>query len=895
MLSLVMCLVTAAFPANSTLVEAESFEIISGWTAGAVRAETATDGLSGGAALCANDPASVARKTITLAPGRYTVWVRSYDWGRIPGHYEFTVIINGQSRRMGVSEPPFDGFFWERWGEVDGGSCAVILSQPDAYASVVDALLFTPDGKFTPNEGTDLKSGGIELSGTDLSKEAIAKITLIPAADLPAPGKVLVALQSSRGALWQTTVPISGAEPWRASTPVRLPDITIPPQPFLWPGTYALKVGVPKSAWAAGGTVAELQKPEGAMPKPCSAEIRPFRGAPAIHINGKPEFAFAYLAAGGDFDKQYKQAADAGIRFFTMPVAIGNTPEGFKPSGCDSSFLDILKEQPGALMFPRIDVTAPPWWLAAHPGQAVVFDDGTTGPQSMFSQAWLNDACRWVEDYSRYIRSSPYADHVIGIHICSGFTGEWQAWGLWDEGKGERRGDFSDAAKAAWKNYLTKKYGTDAALAQAWAQSVTLDSAPIPTRQRRETKTGFFRMPPADQDIMDFYDFCWRGTSHAIAELAAAAKRGGGRDFLTGVFHGYQIQYGGKMQESQHNGMRELMDCPDLDFFCSPAMYSVREPGGTSTFMSFTESIQRRGKFWWHEADNRTYLAKDTLARATDQGETLNILKREFAHVIARQTGMWWFDMAGGWYDDPKILNLFKEMRQFAESNDGAWRPIPEVAVLVDDKSSYRLAPESPFLHDNVTQFLSRIPRLGAPYDTYLLSDLPTLRGYKLYIFPDAFDLTDAERAATESLRKDGKTLLFIGQAGIGRYADGRVTHDPALAKALLGFAPEGIEPKSVHLERGTLIWQPEKYPSIPELRDIANGAGVHLFSDTDDALYAGNGLVALHAQNEGAKTLHFKNNVHLTELFTDTPFDWTGTNLPITMKAKETRCYAVH
>ena len=80
--------------------------------------------------------------------------------------------------------------------------------------------------------------------------------------------------------------------------------------------------------------------------------------------------------------------ADIGLRFLTMAGGgFGNSPDGFEPAGCDGPFLQILQQQPDAFMFPRTDVTAPESWLERHPDDRVVFDDGTTGPQSMFSEA----------------------------------------------------------------------------------------------------------------------------------------------------------------------------------------------------------------------------------------------------------------------------------------------------------------------------------------------------------------------------------------------------------------------------------------------------------------------------------------------------------------------------
>lgn len=617
---------------------------------------------------------------------------------------------------------------------------------------------------------------------------------------------------------------------------------------------------------------------------PVRTEVRMDGSSPTLYINGARDFPFAYLAAAGDLDKQYKQFADLGGRFFTLTGDLGNRAQGFDGPAADAAFLQVLRQQPQALMFPRVDVSAPGWWLEQHPDERVVFDDGSVGPQSMFSEAWLDAACRWVEEYVRHVRNSPYRDRVIGIHPCTGYTAEWQSWGLWDN----LRGDFSPAAERAWRVYLRAKYGTDEKLSEAWGHPERIDHAKIPTRARREGQSEFLRPVPQWQDVADFYDFYGRQPAKAIRAIAAAAKRAGGPDFLVGFFYGYLAQYGGKMQESQHLGLRDLLDCPDIDFFCSPAMYSDRGPGGTSTFMSMTDSMKLHGKFWWDEADNRTHLADNNLAQAKNVEESLNVLEREFAHAFTEKTGIWWFDMSGGWYDDPALLSRLGEFRRLGESHASKWDPPVEVAVVVDDKSAYRNPPDAPYLNEMVS-FFAALPRLGAPYHTYLLSDLPRVPAHRLYVFPNAFDLADDERQAIEALKRDGRTLVFFGPAGIGRYEGGSVKQDPALAEALTGVAT----PAEPWQRFGNVRVSASSNPPLERLREAVRDAGIHVYTDANDAFYAGNGFVALHAGAEGPRKLVFPAPVRLREVFPegDTREE---TEFELPFKAFETRSFTV-
>lgn len=891
-----LCSIAFTLPDGSVLIEAEDFQVDAGWTISMARAEAAPGALSGEQVLNSNDPSSRARATVQLAEGKWVVWVRAFDWAGAPGRYGFTVSIDDDSRRAAVTEPLTPAFVWENWGLLDGGNHEIILSDPDAFNAAIDCIALVPDLAFVPTQGPALTLVEASVAGAFVSEASTLHLQVQSDAPVDADSLTLgLARMSADGGIteyvWHEEYPMPDS--WTADQTLNLTDLALPPFPYLWPGDYALHAAVHGTSWTAGSPVIEVTKNAGSLPAPVKAEILPSRGVPALFVNDKLEFPFAYLVHSEERQPHYREMAQTGIRFFSMGAPIGNGQAGFDSTNLDAPFLEILREQPDALMFPRIGVTPPQWWLDQHPDERVVFDDGTRGPQSMFSDLWLEDAVQWVEAYARYIRSSPYADHVLGIHICSGYTAEWQSWGLWDD----LRGDFSPAAQRAWRAYLGRKYETDEALSAAWQQDVTFANAALPTRARRETDTGMFRMPGEHQDIIDFYDFYWRGTVNAIEQLAAAAKRGGGEDWLVGFFYGYEIQYGGKAQESQHLGMAQLLACPDIDFFCSPAMYSLREPGGTSTFMSFTQSVQSHGKLWWDEADNRTHLAVDNpVAPAADLFESLNVLEREFAHAYTQRAGIWWFDMQGGWYADKTIRSLLRQMREYGERVESGtpWTPPREIAFFIDDKSTYRLAPESAYLNAGLPQFLSAMPRLGVPYDTLLLSDILEVPEYKVYVFLMAFDLADEERAAIQSLMRDGHTLVFLGKTGIGRYNYGRITHDEAQFEALLGAKPSGTRWYRAEYDDYTIVYSPFPNPTTSELRDIARDSGVHIYSETDDACYIGNGMVALHAQTTGEKVLSFPIEVTAQEIFVEDGETVAGQEMRLTFQAKETRMFHI-
>jgi hypothetical protein len=319
--------------------------------------------------------------------------------------------------------------------------------------------------------------------------------------------------------------------------------------------------------------------------------------------------------------------------------------------------------------------------------------------------------------------------------------------------------------------------------------------------------------------------------------------------------------------------------------------------------MSYTESVQLAGKLWWDEADNRTHRSIGdpfgAVAPAQDLFESVGVLKREFAHTITRKAAIWWFDMGGGWYDEPALLALQHDMQAFGTDYAPKWEPAVEVAFFVDDKSNYRMPPDSPYLAA-LNQLMAAMPRLGAPYHTYLLSDLTKAPAYRAYVFPNAFDLTDEERNAISALKKDGNVLIFMGPAGIGRVEDARVELDAEQSDTLVGFPHEGTGVATHAADDWYGVWLPTPDVSIADLRTAliqaaeAGAAPVHFFHGEDDAFYAGNGMVALHARHGGEKTITFRQPVHVRDILAEGGMEVTGNTLTLPLKAKETRCFVV-
>jgi hypothetical protein len=223
-------------------------------------------------------------------------------------------------------------------------------------------------------------------------------------------------------------------------------------------------------------------------------------------------------------------------------------------------------------------------------------------------------------------------------------------------------------------------------------------------------------------------------------------------------------------------------------------------------------------------------------------------------------------------------------------------------------------------------QRLWGLPKLGAPADYYLLDDMleGRLKPYKLYIFMNAFRLDEGRREAlARELRRDGRVAVWI-------YAPGYLKDAPALEHMteLTGFRfgkgehPWGPlmhildfeHPITRELNQG-LFWgtnsilgpvfhldDPEARvlgqvvysqgrcraglgvkefeewtsiyvaaPNVPAcvLRGMARYAGVHVYSDAEDVLYATPQLLGVHTIAGGERTFELPRRVEAVyELF---------------------------
>ena len=198
--------------------------------------------------------------------------------------------------------------------------------------------------------------------------------------------------------------------------------------------------------------------------------------------------------------------------------------------------------------------------------------------------------------------------------------------------------------------------------------------------------------------------------------------------------------------------------------------------------------------------------------------------------------------------------------------------------------------------------------RLGAPFDAYLADDFlnPDLPHYKLYVFMDTFFLTDEERSAIQTrLAEDNAAALWFYAPGV---IDGKVLDSEKIAEltgipVTLDFSTRETA-GMVDAATGKPLNLPQQYSFLPAvtpqvdaettvlayktdgttpavvrkgknyysayagltpefLRDIAREAGVFIYSEDNDAIYANASYLAVHtSKRPGPRTIHLPNGV---------------------------------
>lgn len=536
------------------------------------------------------------------------------------------------------------------------------------------------------------------------------------------------------------------------------------------------------------------------------AEVKRHNGAVRLFVNGEivpPDAYITYFTR----NARYENFAEIGYKLFSLPVFLssktinensqapcfgeaifdGDTPRW---DVLDADFRKIIDACPDALIFPRVNVSPSEAWERANPEELC-----DTGKVALHRPCFSSD--KWAEETMRlygltidHIAASDYADHVIGYQFAAGNTEEWFSHDM--------RGSIGKRSREKFAEYCAK------------------NGIPATTE--------------------NYYGFLSDIVAKRICDLAAFTKERAGRNVVVGTFYGYVMN--ATERETCHHALERVLNCPDIDFLCSPVAYTNnRELGRDHACMLPSDSLREHGKLYFAENDTRTHLTyppypdnpyfQQAVFQPKKFEDTVEMLKLHYARALIHGYAHWWFDMWGGWYDDPTYMGLMNDFLRISES--AAEKPlgsVSEIAVFVDE-GAFKHVSDNDIGRKVVNYAKEVIGKIGAPYDSYLASDYGRVKDrYRAVILLDPYrtPLVDAILADT-------------AQRGIGCLTVNIDNHD--------------VTPR--------------------ELRDFCRDCGVHLYSEKDTVIYACESYLFVHTCSAGTPDLKLPDGKKLLPLL-DTP-----------------------
>jgi hypothetical protein len=336
--------------------------------------------------------------------------------------------------------------------------------------------------------------------------------------------------------------------------------------------------------------------------------------------------------------------------------------------------------------------------------------------------------------------------------------------------------------------------------------------------------------------------------------------------------------------------------------------------------MSLLDSVKLHGKIWFNEDDVRTSITDGPVGswgKPETVAEDIIQQEKELAHAITTGSANWWFDVGGIRFDAPELMARIGGLVDTATEAVALDRStVDEMALLVDESSlCYLQTGHSLGTHLLLAQ-LPALHRIGAPVGHYLIGDAAAVANRKAFLIPTSFAPTAENRAAVDALKRDGHVLLFVGYPGL--YTDGLpnpagmeeftgialgVSREPARlqvtvdaehaltdglvgttygvgevapycfandpAATVLGRLPDGRAGLVVKdFGDWTAVYSSAPMLPTPLLRAVARAAGVHLYIDTPDVVWAARDLLAVSVKEPGPRTIALPREATVRDLY---------------------------
>lgn len=584
-----------------------------------------------------------------------------------------------------------------------------------------------------------------------------------------------------------------------------------------------------------------------------------------------------------------------GVKIHSFILEAGWVGDGkYNFTTTDKTMDAACKIGEDVLLIPRIKLDPPYEWLKNHPEEVFVYYDGPRTPeeisamvntplhdclgyeapdgmymgnpkynkpnvggkisnQSFSSDKWLEDAKAMMKVLFAHLEEK-YGDKILGYHIAYGTSGETLLWGRISR----KFGDYGIGNQRKFKAFLKEKYGIEGEL-----------PPPDERYNKKATASEFMR---ENLPIARYYDeFMGEQNSHAVEFLCKAAKEFAPTK-LTGVFYGYFMGIA-ETGYTGHTHIQKLLDSPYVDFFAAPKLYSRCAPGDSGGEHSITQSVNLC-KVWVDECDVRTHLAAPDTPKiwaSENMLQTRNALFRELSKNMSHDSGLWFMDLGGGWYNSDEMMDLVEELdgintliRQKPHQSES------DVLVVADEMST-GIQGLGWSLSAFAADFICNIKRSGVLVDIFRTADITKLdlKKYKLIVF--SYDMCLNKETVDYVKENTDATIMFQYMAGC--MADGNFSFRNT--EEVTGFSICDSTEKSeysfptvkikncvlretsqgsfaLRQEKGrTIIMNTIPKLSIDEIGGIVRDAGCHVYCDADYTLYGDNRFLCVIASDK--------------------------------------------